>query len=460
MKVALSKLAMAVALGTCFMAGASSANASLNSTLDGVFNDMMSNTSPPGAYESARRGVLSGGRYSARTKITRANLVYLDPPSISAGCGGIDIFGGSFSFINKDQLIQLARATAQNAAGLLFEVALKEMSPELADSVTKFLAKIQEMNDSMLDSCKMARGILTMDAPDEFTDTAKAAADVATAGAGVFDGIFDSFTSSGSNSSTREIADGSVNEETRENQLGNPLWTALKNSDVVPIFGGSADRFREEIMSLTGFIVYDASNTGEEGNVKPDYTTPSYGLTDILEGGDITIFDCSNSECTNYSDVQRPIKGMSDRLLEAFQGTSSSTGLVQRIRLGDSSVVNDAQIIMALPNNVSGILVNLIEKSESAAVSFMQDNADALALSATYNTAQQMIDIAIQAVQNSNHLHKEKVLQHIQVARDDLYKDYQSATGQYGEITDLLERGRSLLELTRQPYDGMSGLTQ
>lgn len=460
MKVALNKMAMAVVLGTCMMAGASSANASLNNTLDGVFNDMMSNSSPPGAYESTRRGVLSGGRYSARTKITRANLVYLDPPSISAGCGGIDLFGGSFSFINKDQLIQLARATAQNAAGLLFEVALKEMSAELADSVTKFLAKIQEMNDSMLDSCKMARGILTMDAPDEFTDTSKAAADVVTAGAGVFNGIFDSFTSSGDNSSPKEVADGSVDEETLENQLGNPLWTALKNSDVVPIFGGGKDSFREEVMSLTGFVVYDEENIGEEGNVKPDYTSASYGLRDILEGGEISIFDCSNSECTNYSEVQRSIKGMSDRLLEAFQGSGSTTGLVQRIRLGDSSVVADAQIIMALPNNVSAILVNLIEKSESAAISYMQDNADALALAASYNTAQQMIDIAVQAMQNSNHLHKEKVLQHIQVARDELYRDYQTAVGQYGEITDLLERGRNLLELTRQPYDGMPGMTQ
>ena len=116
-------LCLALSL-TLFSPGQASA-ASLDDTLGGVFDNVMSNTTDAGRYDTMRRGVITGGRFSARTKITRANLMYFDPPSMSAGCGGIDLFGGSFSFINKDQLIQLARATAQNAVGLLFESALK-----------------------------------------------------------------------------------------------------------------------------------------------------------------------------------------------------------------------------------------------------------------------------------------------------------------------------------------------
>ncbi|MDN4704685.1 conjugal transfer protein TraH [Vibrio parahaemolyticus] len=43
------------------------------------------------------------------------NLVSFTPPSWKAGCGGVDMFGGSFSFINAEQLVTMMRAVAANA---------------------------------------------------------------------------------------------------------------------------------------------------------------------------------------------------------------------------------------------------------------------------------------------------------------------------------------------------------
>ena len=98
------------------------ANASLNAELDKVFGSM-SNVTEPGTFNSASRGVISGGRVVIKNKVMAApDLISMQLPSANGGCGGIDAFGGSFSFINSDQIVQLFRSMASNAAGLAFQM--------------------------------------------------------------------------------------------------------------------------------------------------------------------------------------------------------------------------------------------------------------------------------------------------------------------------------------------------
>lgn len=95
----------------------------LQSEMDRLFNEM-SNTTLPGVHESQRRGVFTGGRYTVKSRIYEQNLVSFTPPSWKAGCGGVDMFGGSFSFINAEQLVTMMRAVAANAKGYAFQLAL------------------------------------------------------------------------------------------------------------------------------------------------------------------------------------------------------------------------------------------------------------------------------------------------------------------------------------------------
>ncbi len=46
-------------------------------------------------------------------------------PDINAGCGGIDAYLGSFSFINGDQLQRFVKQIMSNAAGYFFDLALQ-----------------------------------------------------------------------------------------------------------------------------------------------------------------------------------------------------------------------------------------------------------------------------------------------------------------------------------------------
>ena len=106
------------------------AKANLNDELQGAFSDMI-NVTPGGAYDTQRRGVISGGSISMRNKIVHPNLISWVPPEINGGCGGIDLFAGSFSFINGAQFTQLSRSIAQAAVGYAFELAIEGHVPDL-----------------------------------------------------------------------------------------------------------------------------------------------------------------------------------------------------------------------------------------------------------------------------------------------------------------------------------------
>lgn len=116
----LGKAALAAALT---MAEPLCAEAGIGEEMNRMFGDM-TNVSEPGVYETQRRGVIAGGSVRNRSKIMTENPVSLTLPSVRAGCGGIDLFGGSLSFINGDQFIELLRSIASNAKGYAFQIAL------------------------------------------------------------------------------------------------------------------------------------------------------------------------------------------------------------------------------------------------------------------------------------------------------------------------------------------------
>jgi conjugative transfer pilus assembly protein TraH len=129
----------------------------------GFLNDMYTsvnanaNVNSARAYATQTANVVTGGGMVWKSPVLTSNLFSVTPPSISAGCGGIDVFMGGFSFINKAEFINMLKAVSQNAAGLLFSIALNAMSPELNSAMSDFQKKIQEMQSKLHNSCQMAK---------------------------------------------------------------------------------------------------------------------------------------------------------------------------------------------------------------------------------------------------------------------------------------------------------------
>ena len=90
-----------IALLACL--AAQSASATVSQDLDNFFNGigLTSNTTNPAAFESQAAGFFGGGSLYARNQVRQYQLVQLDLPSYRAGCGGIDLFTGSLSFLSQ-----------------------------------------------------------------------------------------------------------------------------------------------------------------------------------------------------------------------------------------------------------------------------------------------------------------------------------------------------------------------
>jgi conjugative transfer pilus assembly protein TraH len=86
------------------------AAADVNGDMNNFFNKLgfASNTSQPQVWQGQAAGYASGGSLYARTQVKTIQLVSMTLPDINAGCGGIDAYLGSFSFINSEQLQRFA----------------------------------------------------------------------------------------------------------------------------------------------------------------------------------------------------------------------------------------------------------------------------------------------------------------------------------------------------------------
>ncbi|ABM97150.1 conjugal transfer protein TraH [Methylibium petroleiphilum] len=324
MKINLRILAAATALAASLFA--SPAHAGLQDALDGMF---MSNSTAPQAFSSQSRGGFVGGSVAMRTPVRNINLVAFDPPRLAAGCGGIDMFGGSFSFINADQLVALFRQIAANSVGLAFKAAIDYINPALGKQMQEFQAKMQALNENMRNTCAIANQVVKSfsdpSARKDMVDGATAAAEAAKGG---FDDLWSGMTSffTTPNSATRTADAGGYCAE-----CGNPVWKALVSSNSGVLLGdpttstdSNANRTNEIIMSLMGTVIMsttkaDTTTTGgvtqkDTGTVKP-YLLTLFDLRDGSSSGKpFKIWTCSDGyakhQCTQLTETAVTFDGM------------------------------------------------------------------------------------------------------------------------------------------------------
>ncbi|MEY4566434.1 MAG: hypothetical protein RLY14_1404 [Planctomycetota bacterium] len=130
----------------------------------GLLGDMnsmfLSNATSATSIKTKDRVGIMGGAYAMRAPIKSVTIIAYDAPRLDAGCGGIDLYGGSFSFINSQQLVQIFRQVAANAAGLAFKAAIKAISPSLDSLMGEFQSLMQNMNNLSKNSCQMSHMVI------------------------------------------------------------------------------------------------------------------------------------------------------------------------------------------------------------------------------------------------------------------------------------------------------------
>ena len=90
---------------------ASPARADIASDMAGFFDDMnLANVTRPGVYEGQSAGYFTGGGVYLRTPPRSYTLYSVQWPRFRAGCGGIDLFTGGFSFINASEFVDMLQS--------------------------------------------------------------------------------------------------------------------------------------------------------------------------------------------------------------------------------------------------------------------------------------------------------------------------------------------------------------
>ncbi len=273
------------------------ANADLGSEMSGFWNRAtggISNVNAPTFYKSQAGGnIMSLGSIYARTQSKNVNLANLQLPSARAGCGGIDLFAGSFSFVNADQLIALGRAIASNATGFAFKLALATITPMIEENMSELMSWIQKMNETNLNSCELAKNAVSMAWSEQnasVNDTI--CRDIATS-KGIFSDYVRSRRGCG-NEAKRDDINKTAPDSAQTSEI-NYTWASLKKSQV---FAGD-DKFNEAMLSLVGtdIIRITDSSTGEKTLISlPAMIFDENSIKALVEGGNLKGYICDEYE--------------------------------------------------------------------------------------------------------------------------------------------------------------------
>lgn len=454
------KMVAAVTIAACLTVTAAPGPvqaAGLQSQMDSLFG-AMSNTTPPGVWETQRRGVFAGGQFTAKNRIMNENLVSFVPPSFEAGCGGIDLFGGSFSFINADQFVQLMRGIAANAAGYAFQLALGSMCQDCAAIIEQIQKKIQQLNQFFGNSCQLAQGIVN-DTLGAALNKQETEASKISFTKGIGD-IFESWTTSSGKGPTQQAAENAPDDFSQKVK-GNIVWRALKKHAVSGWFVAGDEDMLEAMMNVAGTVIVGDMSDAGGGKQSPRYSAISGNkirfrdLVDGTNGQPVTVLRCdtkSEDGCTNPTMGTMVIKGFRKMLEEKLlDGSGGAPGLVHRIADNQGALsAADQAFLSPQRYGLAGLIFQLAKHGRMGAVALTERAIPHLA----YDMAALMVDDMIKAVEAavkvSDDAHAKELDALLRDSRSDLRAQQQQVRGQIGDPTEIFRDYLAILDITQK----------
>jgi len=296
---------LALTLGALAMISAPIAASAqdVGNSMDRFMDDMgaAANVTGPTAFEGQSAGYYSMGNVWTRFPQKTTNIANLQLPRARAGCGGIDIFAGSFSFINASEMVALLKAVANNAVGFAFSLAIDTICPECNKIMQEFSQKAQLMNELSINSCELAQGLVGGVWPQgDLADKAICEA------IGNSTGIFTDYAAAKHGCGTRgqrestNNAGGTDFEDVNPGVPRNYTWHVLKESAFFNP-GGSFDRdLAEYAMTLIGTVIYVPPSDDDPGSFVPfagdASSTLVTALLDGTQGQSVQVFRCDEPD--------------------------------------------------------------------------------------------------------------------------------------------------------------------
>lgn len=354
-------------------------DASKAATMESVFDDLNGNVSygGPAAVQTQTMNMYSGGNLTLTSPSRSYNLMSIQAPTVNAGCGGIDLHLGGFSFISKEQFVQTLRNIGSNALGYGFKIALQNICPT-CDNVMTSLQNIADKANAMnINSCQAAKGIVNAAANEVFNTQY----DTKVMNWGMSDGIFSDATEA--YRQVKNVFDPAArkdalqqvrnNNPEREEDLptGNVTWQALNK------VAGLSEIDKRRFMGLVGTVVFT-----DDGKINSFYPTNDKVIEDLItKDGQVQVpypscgDDSVNCMSPNFSQtvnadsykkiVNEKMKAMQGYIINRQDYGARKAELLSFVNATDIPIYKIVSLSASLGNNNGGAATLMMGKYSS-----------------------------------------------------------------------------------------------
>jgi conjugative transfer pilus assembly protein TraH len=426
----------------------------LDQELDHLFQGMV-NVTDPTAQMGQRRGVLAGGNVTIRNRIQTLNPISMTPPSVAGGCSGIDLYAGSFSFINQDQFVALLRSIASNAGGYAFQLGINALCPDCGSLMSDLQKKVQTLNQHFANSCQLAQGLVNDGLSAMGAQQQNRLSQISLA-SGVGD-VFQSWTQAGA--SGLNVAVNANPAAVQSTLTGNLIWRALNQSQASTTYAFGGTDLLETIMSVTGTLIIQLpSGTASTQPMPVVRLPPLIGVRELLNGntvqpgGSTTAqrYQCDNLDpngCLHPRQIPLDVEGYMSRLTTLLVGPEGNTGLLAKFATGQGDLTTQEIGFMALaPSALGALLRNLSREDPSLARLFANQAGPILAVDLVSELLEGMAVTAREAGKLNDHAYQPMVNQAIQEALDDLRVERERLDQRYGRMEALIRHYEGLMQ--------------
>ena len=270
--------------------------AGLSDEMNNYWNNLGGSSNSNSAYAGQSVGYYTGGSLNARSPVIQQKPFNMQVPKINAGCGGIDMFTGSFSHINMDQFVSQLKAIGANSVGYAFQLSLQTLSP-MIKSVTDKIQEVADMiNGFNINSCESAKLLVDGIAGKNITLAESFCAQGSLISGSASDADSAKSRCKSASAQTNEI--NKLNESERPVNI-NFVWQAMKKAGYIDALGTETS---EAFMSMTGTII---AKQGQNSKFIKPLALDIKQTKSLVDGGKIKVYQCSDKTlCLDLSEKE------------------------------------------------------------------------------------------------------------------------------------------------------------
>ena len=279
-----------------YLSYSSFAYANINNDLDSYFNGLgySSNTTSPHAYHGQQAGYYTGGNVSMRTQVRDVQIMQLNLPSYRSGCGGIDIYAGSFSLIDAKEMKEVLQNTLNSGGAYAFTLALETASPMIENVMNKWNDFRNKLNQASLNSCETAEALVGGMWPRVRGAQQRVCEDV-----GSSTNYFSDWAQARQGCGAGGDFDKAINSGKKDSRFkdliidnGNVVWKAIQRRP----FLQSDSELAELFMSLSGTVILYKDGNSIQHLSYPPLVDNNNLVKALLNGGKATIYHCDSTD--------------------------------------------------------------------------------------------------------------------------------------------------------------------